>query len=40
VPSRTNGRWYLRIGNLEWISDELTKLARELVEFVQSEVIA
>jgi hypothetical protein len=41
-PSKTkrHGRRYLRIGNLEWIVDDLIKLKRELFEFARGEAIA
>lgn len=31
------GQWYLRIANLEWISDDLTALERTLYDWAMAE---
>jgi hypothetical protein len=37
APGYGEGRWYLRIGNLERPSDELTELEEPLYDYAKSE---
>jgi len=37
APGHGEGRWYLRIGNVERQSDELTQLEEPLYDYAESE---
>lgn len=37
VPAKAEGRWYLLLANLEWITDDLAALERRLYKWAESE---